>query len=185
MSQPIPVLGMEQWLPIPGYPGYEVSSHGRVRSYKNRNGRGGFKQKPHILALSKAKGKKYLRVAVAPEGKPPKWVFVHTLVLTAFNGPKPFPKAQACHNDGNPINNTPRNLRWDTVQSNADDRWNHGTQVRGESVAKASLTEAQVAEIKTAIPVWKRGMGRYFAQKFGITDSAVSAIKNGKTWGHV
>lgn len=181
----IPVMGMEEWRPIPGFTGYEASSLGRIRSNKSRNGRGGLSMEPHMLNLSNSKGKKYLRAAVAPDGESPKWVPVHVLVLLAFKGQRPFPDAQACHNDGDAHNNTPGNLRWDTAKANAEDRCNHGTQVRGEVVAKATLTRAQVAEIKAALPHWKRGMGREFANKFGVTDATISAVKSGRTWSHV
>lgn len=52
--------------------------------------------------------------------------WVHRLVLSAFTGPCP-PGMECCHNDGDPSNNRPENLRWDTRSSNARDKRVHGT----------------------------------------------------------
>lgn len=174
----------EEWRPIEGFPGYEVSSLGQVRSFRPPNGRGPLAQVPRLLKQGSAKGKEYLRVGLN-DGNRVAWFPVHTLVLESFHGPRPSLEHEACHNDGNAKNNHASNLRWDTRQANADDRVRHGTQVRGESVARAVLTEAQVKEIKAAIPNWKRGMGRHFANKFGVGDSAIYSIKTGQTWSHL
>ncbi len=57
--------------------------------------------------------------------------YIHTLVLEAFVGPRPEGYV-ACHCDGNQANNTPENLRWDTVKNNIHDKFAHGTMPRGE-----------------------------------------------------
>lgn len=180
----LPLPSTEEWMPLPDYPGYEVSSLGRVRSFKSQNGRGCFKDTARQLKLLPTPTKQYLRVGLSlAEGV--KHVPVHTLVLTAFKGPRPGPTYEVCHNDGDPKNNCLSNLRWGTTQDNANDRINHGTQVRGELVSLAVLTENQVKEIKAAIPNWKKGMGKYFAEKFGVGRSAISSIKQGHTWKHL
>jgi len=51
---------------------------------------------------------------------------VHRLVLLTFVGPCP-PGMQACHNNGNPFDNYPSNLRWDTISANQFDSIKHGT----------------------------------------------------------
>jgi hypothetical protein len=90
-----------------------------------------------------------------------------------------------CHSDGNASHNALSNLYWGTKLENAQDRVDHGTQVRGVDHHLAALTEQQVQEIRDALPTWKRGMGRQFANKFGVADSTISAIKAGLTWSHV
>jgi flavin-dependent thymidylate synthase len=50
-------------------------------------------------------------------------------MLESFVGQAPD-GTQACHNDGNPLNNTLENLRWDTAQGNADDRVRDGATAR-------------------------------------------------------
>lgn len=181
------VIGMdpnEEWKPIDGFSGYEVSNFGQVRSFRPKNGRGGLTETPRLLKQGFGKGKQYYRVGLINEGCVT-YFPVHKLVLTAFRGPRPSPDFDACHNDGNARNNRLTNLRWDTRQANADDRVAHGAQVRGEQVGLAVLTEDQVQEIKAAIPIWRKGMGQYFSRKFGVGSSAISAIKNGQTWRHV
>lgn len=184
-TDPLRVVGFtEEWRPIEDFPGYEVSSFGRVRSFRPLNGRGPLTKTPRLLKQGSAKGKNYLRVGLS-DGHQVAWHPVHKLVLEAFHGPRPSPDHDSCHNDGNAKNNRASNLRWDTRQANADDRIRHGTQVRGEQVSLAVLTETQVREIKSAVPTWKKGMGRYFAQKFGVGNSAISSIKLGHTWNHI
>lgn len=174
----------EQWKPVEGFSGYEVSNLGRVRSFRPLSGKGPLTEVPRLLKQGTSKGKNYLRVGLSNEGKAT-WFSVHVLVLKAFHGPRPTPTHDSCHNDGNAQNNCATNLRWDTKQANADDRITHGTQVRGESAPRSTLTEDQVKEIKAALPHWKWGMGRYFANKFGVGDSAIHSVKTGQTWGHV
>lgn len=50
---------------------------------------------------------------------------VHALVLEAFIGPRPSGMV-CCHNDGDPLNNSVDNLRWDTQASNILDIVKHG-----------------------------------------------------------
>jgi hypothetical protein len=174
----------EEWKPIEGFSGYEVSSLGQVRSFRSRNGKGPLKEVPRLLKQGSSKGKEYLRVGLSTQERVCCFS-VHLLVLEAFHGPRPSPLHDSCHNDGNAKNNHATNLRWDTKQANADDRIRHGTQLRGEGINRAVLTETQVREIKTALPNWKRGMGRHFANKFGVSDSVIHSIKSGQTWSHI
>jgi hypothetical protein len=55
---------------------------------------------------------------------------------------------QACHNDGDPAHNNWWNLRWDTPKNNCADKYRHGTDQRGEKHHNASLTWAEVREIR-------------------------------------
>lgn len=180
----IPTVAPEQWGILPDFVGYEVSTHGRVRTIRKLNGRGVLEH-PRLMTLRPSVGKPYLRVKLAtPDGryvdKP-----VHQLVLLTFIGPRPDPSHDSCHDDGNAKNNLLSNLYWGTKLDNAAGRLRHGTQVRGVNVSLAKLTDEQVAEIKQALPIWKKGMGKHFAEKFGVGNSAISSIKHGLTWNHV
>ena len=120
-------LSGEQWLDVPGYEGfYSASSWGRVRSEDRStlDARGVVKHyRGKLLALRLNPGGR-LWVRLCKDGE--QRVFsVHRLVLMAFVGPCPE-GMEGCHNDGNEINNTPSNLRWDTKASNMVDRIRHG-----------------------------------------------------------
>ena len=176
---------VETWLPIPDFIGYEVSDMGNVRSFRPKNGKGNLQEVPRLLKNLSTVKKEYLRVGLLDSNQRLRHFPIHTLVLLAFIGERPSKKHQACHFDGNAKNNKLSNLSWGTAQQNADDRKRHGTQICGENVAISVLTVEQVKEIKAALPVWKKGFGKYFSNKFGVGHSAISAIKHNQTWKHV
>lgn len=175
-------MATEVWKILPNFTGYEISSLGNVRTYRSINGKGKLKALPRIVTPTRMPKKVYLRVNLRTDEGLSVHRPLHQLVLEAFKGLKPFPEAQGRHLDGNPDNCRIDNLEWGTVQENANDRIKHGTQVRGEKVSNSKLTSAQVTEIQLHIPYWKKGDGRHFANKFGVGDSTISAIKNGQTW---
>ncbi len=53
-------------------------------------------------------------------------MFAHRAVLLAFVGPCPE-GMEACHNNGDPLDNRVENLRWDTRSNNTLDKVAHGT----------------------------------------------------------
>lgn len=122
----------EEWRPVVGHEGlYEVSDRGRVRSIDGRvivrsDGVAQRRAGRLLKASPNDTGHMVLRVQHIH-------VYVHTLVLEAFVGPRPAGK-EACHWDGNPANNLLANLRWDTRSANQFDSVRHGThhQVRRE-----------------------------------------------------
>lgn len=174
---------MEIWKAVSGQPGYEVSSEGNIRSWRSRNGKG-MSKVPHPLKPNKLK-KGYLQVTFLSGSEATrKYRKIHQVVLEAFVGPRPE-GMESCHDDGDVSNNKLSNLRWDTHANNMSDQDKHGTRLKGEQISLAVLIEAQAQEVVDAIPHWKFGMGRMFAKKFGVGDSAISAIKNGQTWSHL
>ena len=112
----------ERWLPVVGFEDlYEVSNFGRVKSLGRPYCNGVRSFPPRILRPGPSN---YGHLSVVL-GRGNTWM-VHTLVLTAFIGPRP-PGAEGCHNDGNPANNHLDNLRWDTRSNNIRDGVRHGT----------------------------------------------------------
>lgn len=118
----------EEWRPIAGYPGYEVSNFGRVRTLDrvvtDRQGR------PRRLrgVIRKVKPQRpsgYMGLSLWRDGKQ-RTVRVHVLVLESFVGPRPSPDWEGCHNNGDPTDNRLVNLRWDTKAGNAQDALDHG-----------------------------------------------------------
>lgn len=132
----------EEWLPVPGYPGYEVSNEGRVRSLDRvvpmlrGGGEHSKKLKGKLLAQSKVGGSgsagRYWGTTLFRDGKR-KPVTVHVVMLEAFVGPRPG-KAMGCHRDDDPDNNTIGNLYWGTGGQNVGDAIASG---RHTSVAEA------------------------------------------------
>ena len=180
----IPVLGPEEWKPIPGYSGYEVSNYGNFRTYHSANGRGTLRIEPRELKPRSISGKPYLRVRLTRFGRQKHDRKAHVLILETFVGPCPN-GYESRHLDGNHKNNRLDNLLWGTAQENADDRQIHGTQICGEQIANSVLTENQIQEIKQAIPNWERGFTSIFSKKFGVSRSTINAVRDGITWRHV
>ena len=119
----------EEWRPVVGYEGfYEVSNLGRVRSLDRviDHGRNGSTNlRGRILSASVPDKKHYSSVGLSAGGAY-RHAMVHTLVATAFIGPRPI-GMECCHNDGDKNNNRADNLRWDTPSANQLDRRKHGT----------------------------------------------------------
>ena len=104
----------EQWLPIPGHPGYDASSHGRIRSRREHRHRCTVR----ILKPSTT-DRGYLKVNLGRTRQ----MYVHRLVLLAFTGQPPRPDDHGDHLDWNRTNNRPENLRWLSPVENSV-RWN-------------------------------------------------------------
>lgn len=105
MSDPI-----EEWKTIIGFEDYQVSSLGRVRSFKYNNI---YYLNPMIRGN---KGQQYKCVKLF-NGKDTKVFAVHRLVATAFiNNPNNYPIVN--HKDENKFNNKATNLEWCTYQYN-------------------------------------------------------------------
>lgn len=106
----------EEWRPIEGFPRYEISNKGRVKSFTNP-------RKPKILRPHRLKSG-YLLVHLA---KGEEWgsnqtecVRVHKLVADAFI-PNPENKCHIRHKNLNREDNRVENLKWVTrEESNAD-----------------------------------------------------------------
>lgn len=104
---------------------------------------------------------------------------VPRIVCEERHGPPPSPAHQAAHSCGKGEQGcvTRNHLDWKTPKGNAADKANHGTESRGERHGSSKLTEAAVREIRASnetLPV--------LASRFGVSQSNVSMVRNGKTW---
>lgn len=163
---------MEIFKPIPGFPDYQVSNYGRLKS---------FRRKPHgqLMKTSPHANRKYESVGIKDSNNIQRSIQVHRLVMMAFIGPPPTGQ-QVCHNDGNGRNNCLANLRYDTCKSNHHDRIKHGTSPRGENHGASKLTDREVISIAKS-----KDTVEELAKQFGIVAGTVSKIKRGARWGHI
>jgi hypothetical protein len=184
-----PIL-QEKWKAIEGYEDfYEVSSLGRVRSVdrvverRTRFGVGEMRVRGKILSPGTSP-EGYLKVSLCTENVS-RSCYIHRMVLEAFVSPCPE-GMEACHNDGDRLNNAVENLRWDTRANNHADKVKHGTDNRGERHYGAKLAEADVVEIKRQIAADnRRGLCVELAREHGVSPYTIYDIANGKNWSHV
>lgn len=184
----------EEWRIIPGYPAYEVSNRGRVRSiprqiryFSNQWRRWvvrwapGHVRKPHVVDDRGV-------VDVDLHGR---FVAIHRLVLLAFSGPCPDGK-QACHfPDNSPSHNCIENLRWGTPVENCEDRDIHGNTRRGSAVNTSKLSASQVQAVRQFFnrPIPKGQQRRKgvsaLANELGVSTTALYLIVHRKNWKHL
>jgi hypothetical protein len=107
---------------------------------------------------------------------------VHSLVATAFLGPRPE-GMECCHGDGNVFNNNLTNLRWDTPVANAADKRKHGTYLCGARCHAAKLTEEKVRDVRRRLAEGESGHS--IAKHYGVSHKTIYRIKDGKGWRHV
>lgn len=153
---------VEKWAPIPGFDGYEASSHGNIRSDSG----------PLKVHENKRTGR--LAVTIWNHGEPATEP-VHRLVLLAHCGGPSEPGLEVCHRNGKKLDNRLANLRWGTRSENQQEKVEHGA--RG---GPAKLTPEQVEAVKAA-----RRTGRTqqsVGDEFGVSRSLVSMIESGRVW---
>ncbi len=176
----------EQWKEILGYPGYEVSDHGRVRSYWRIVGLGYNKGVEQILTdqpqriLCQEKRNNRCSVTLFEKGIGHHFP-IHRLVLLAFKGPCPE-NMEGCHNDGNHNRNVLSNLRWDTKANNNVDKIIHGV-AKGSKNPSSKLTEPQIIKIRQMAS--QGHSHKELADIFCVARSKINKIVNRKAWTHV
>ena len=133
-------MARERWKPVPEWEGiYSVSDRGNVR--RDTSGR--------LLRPFLRRG--YPRVCLR-SGERIAWLDVHLIVCTAWNGPRPGPDYHASHDDGNRLNNRPKNVLWKTIPENMQDKVRHGTSAAGERNPCAKLTKRKALALVKAEP---------------------------------
>lgn len=164
----------ETWRPIPHVPGYEASSEGRIRGPRG------------VRALCVSKDG-YQRVQLRFRG--PTYT-VHSLVLSAFTGPRP-PNHCCNHKDRNRSNNRAANLEWTTRSQNNYHFFGTrptlaGTtapQARGERHGMAHHTAAQILAIHKHVAAGRTA--REIAAMLGIEYRTVVDVRAGRRWAHL
>ena len=161
----------EVWRPVLGFePHYEVSSLGRVRR----------KETGKILKQSTTYGYRHVTMHAGGKHAQPR---VHVVVCAAFHGPRPSPRHQAAHGDGDRGNNTPLNLRWATPEENAADKRLHGKHLCGELVHGAKLHPSAIEPIRRLLAA--HVSAPVIASAFGVSATAIRSVGHGETWAHL
>jgi hypothetical protein len=107
---------------------------------------------------------------------------IHRLVLEAFYGTCPD-GFEACHNNGDKLDNRLSNLRWDTHKSNIQDSYRHGKIPIGETHHNTKFTTSQVEEIRRRVAIGEIQVA--LAKEFSVSPNAICRVVNRKTWKHI
>ncbi len=177
---PLPRVVGQKILESLGHPGIAISNVGDILSCRLCRSKLNFSTEWRKLkGVVEKTG--YRSVTFMSDGSLKKFL-VHRLVLEAFVGPCPE-GMEACHNDGDRLNNQISNLRWDTRKANQADRIKHGTDGRGERAGSSKLKTIDVVAIRKRSDA---GESQASIQKdFPINQSTVCRIINGKRWAHL
>lgn len=169
-----------KWVDIPGWPRYEISEYGNIRSKNMIVGAKSGKtavRKGRTLALAR-KTNGYLAVTLTNGSARPQ-ICVHRLVARAFIGEAPI-GLHVLHSDGNKTNNHYSNLRYGTEMENAVDTLKHGRRKFGKRHPNAKLDEDAVMHIRTS-----NRSGVVLAKMYGVSKSHISSVRRGRSWKHM
>lgn len=146
------------YLPIPGFPKYEISTTGILRNARTHR-----KMKTRI---QKSSCRYYVHCCLGR---------VHRVLAAAVLGRWLAPHEQVQHLDGNAMCNDLNNLRVGNAADNARDKVLHGTNGR-------KLRNPDVREIRFLL---QRATPKWIARQFGVTPGTVRAIRRGNLWGNL
>ena len=174
----------ETWRPVPGFPLYEASDNGSIRSV-SRVCASSLKGQPTVFRAGVTLKKTicssgYNYVTLYADGKMYSKKVCHFIAL-AFYGERPV-GAQIRHLNGNPSDDRPENLRYGTPSENQRDRIAHGTDLRGSKNPASKLDEVSVMTIASL-----KGISSSYvvARSFGVSPTTIQKIWAGRSWRHL
>ncbi len=177
----MPMHTSEKWSSIVGFPLYEISTAGRIRSYHIPGRSFRPRKKPRFMVMSPTVYG-YLRVKLKAADGSLRDRYIHLLVLETFVSRRPA-GCECRHLNGKRPDNRLVNLRWGTSMENAHDRQLHGTQAKGSKHGRSILNERQVRQIKKRLA---RGeSATTIAKDYPTGRVTVTNIKLGNIWRHV
>lgn len=168
----------EIWKSIIGYPNYEISNFGRVKS-KERVIIDILGRTRHIPSriLKQGDSMGYSFVNLVKNGRVNS-IKVHILVAEAFLGQRPD-GYDVCHKNGNKKDNAVDNLEYGTRSKNNLDNY----RINGCVNKNQKLTIDEVREIKQQL---QQGVSqRKLALKYGVCKSTIAAIKSKELYGWI
>lgn len=174
---------IEVWKEIPNtMKAYEVSSMGRIRSYR----RGGAPwhwalrilgtRSSKIIVASTHHGYRHVTIKFSDRIRTKK---VSRLLMESFYGPSDL---HVGHLNGIRNDDRIENLKWVTIKENAGHRHLHGTNQFGTKQHMAKLDDDKIRKIKTL-----KGSGscRAIGEKFDVSPQTINNIWRGLSWKHV
>lgn len=102
----------------------------------------------------------------------------HRYMCRLAHGEPPTDKHEAAHSCGNARCVNPKHLSWKTSSSNKLDSRGHGTHVRNKRGNRPTMTDAQVAEMRSLADTMTQAA---LAAKFGISEKTVWGILHGRS----
>lgn len=169
-------MRLEVWLPIPGFPDYAVSDHGRVK--RITDGRSTYAGK---ILKDGWQGRGY-RIVSLSNRETGRTRLVHQLVMLAFVGPPPA-DMEINHKDGDKTNNRLTNLEYCTTAYNHAHAARTGLKARGEGHGESKLTERQVLDIRARVANGEHHNA--LAKEYGLAPRTVGEIIQRKWWKHI
>lgn len=160
---------MEVWRRIRGFPGYEVSSEGRVRSYKDSHGR--VTNDWHLL--KPIMNNRYYRVVLFDKDHVPCTKTIHRLVAETFM-PVQDESLVVDHVDCDKTNNSLSNLEWVTCRENSVRAFDAGLY---ESIFEVTRRPVLVTDLWTGEELYFEGINDA-ARQLGYSPSILSRAAN-------
>jgi len=160
----------EKWKRISGFPGYWISSIGRIKTKSNK--------------IYEPKTARYSKVTLIDSEFNIKTIAVHRLVAIAFI-PNPKNKPQVNHKNGDKTNNRVENLEYVTPGDNTRHaRFVLGEFPFGSRNGKARFDEREVREIRRQVEAGEATQAE-LARRHSVAKTTISAIVNRVNWRHI
>lgn len=176
---------MEVWRDIPGLPGYQASSQGRVRSLAREvlrsDGRTEHRRECIISQCMGSRGYMLVSFWTRIDGKRRRVSqLTHRIVAAAFLGPCPD-GLEVNHANGVKTDNRLENLEYVTRSENERHARRTGLKQshKGERNSAVKLTQEAVLlcrQLAGSVPQ------RILAERFGVSQSAISLAVSGANW---
>jgi hypothetical protein len=172
----------ENWLPVVGFPLYQVSDLGRVRRAPGARRKGARPGRVLSPALDRSRAKGYWGVQLYGDiPQTPVFRHMHVLVAAAFLGERPSGHEIAHLND-DPGDNRLSNLAYALPRDNRRSGRRPGEGLKGERNPAHKLTEADVTALRADC---QHGDAARVAAKHGVSVATVYGARRGDAWGHL